>query len=160
MLKLRKMTETEFKAFAAQSQRLYIQNKMRANGLTQREAEEIAAADFARILPHGFLSKNNYLFTLVDSAEHDVGYTWYCVRGAENNRKAFICDIYVRESFRGRGFGRQAMTRIEEHAKAQGLKHIGLHVFGFNEVAISLYKSLGYQTTDLVMEKTLAHNLP
>lgn len=47
------------------------------------------------------------------------------------------------------------MLILEEEVKARGLDLIGLHVFGFNETAIGFYRSLGYQVTNLMMEKQL-----
>lgn len=89
------------------------------------------------------------------SADVVVGYLWFSIRGAQENRKAFICDVIVEEAQRGRGFGRKAMLLAEQEVKSLGLNEIGLHVFGVNAPAIALYESLGYKTTNLVMAKTL-----
>jgi ribosomal protein S18 acetylase RimI-like enzyme len=155
MIKLRNMLESEFEIFTKLSKANYTRDKIKANGLTQEEAESVAEADFARILPDGFASKDNYLFMIVDKQEESVGHLWFVIRGAEDNRKAFLADIFLSEKARGKGYGRRAMICLEEEVQKLGLKHIGLHVFGFNERAIGLYLSLGYLTTDLVMEKTL-----
>jgi ribosomal protein S18 acetylase RimI-like enzyme len=155
MIKFKNMTPEEFDHFAIESKSRYIDEKMKANNLTQDEANKIADADFARILPDGYQSKDNFLYNLMDQENNNVGYLWYCIRGSTNNKKAFIADIMIREKFRGKGYGREAMLLLETDVKSRGLKHIGLHVFGFNEVAIKLYQSMGYQTTDLVMEKYL-----
>ena len=149
------MTASEFGSFSTQSKTNYVNEKMKANGISEAEAQAVADADFARILPDGFHSKDNFLFTLVNENLADVGYLWYCIRGSPNNRKAFIADILVRENFRGKSYGRAAMLLLETHVSSQGLKHIGLHVFGFNDIAQKLYLSMGYQITDLVMEKSL-----
>lgn len=154
-MKLTKMTQEEYDRWAPRSRAEYAQDKMKANRLTQAEAEEIAERDFHRLLPDGLNSKDNYLFTMKDPQAAQVGYIWFCVRGASDNRKAFVCDIVVEENHRGKGYGKAAMLLVEEEAKQIGLKEIGLHVFGFNKTAIGLYQSLGYQTTDLVMAKTL-----
>lgn len=150
------MTKPEFKEFKKQSMINYANDKIQANGLTRKEAEKVAEEDFKRFLPGGFSSKNNFLFILVDSNEKSIGHLWYLIRGSDNNQKAFIADIFLNENSRGKGYGRQAMTLLEEHVSSQKINRIGLHVFGFNEAAIHLYKSLNYITTDLVMEKTLS----
>ena len=49
-----------------------------------------------------------------------------------------------REAMRGRGLGRRAMELAEEEANRRGLARIELNVFGGNEVARGLYRSLGY----------------
>lgn len=154
-MKLEKMTKAEYDLWAPRCKRDYAQDKVRANRYTLAEANEIAEKDFLRILPDGLNSKDNYLFSIKNQQLTNVGYIWFCITGAVNNRKAFIYDIIVEERYRGQGFGKKAMLLIEEEVKKLGLKEIGLHVFGFNETAIRLYQSLGYQTTDLVMAKSL-----
>lgn len=149
------MTKDEFNHWAPRSRKGYAEDKRRANGYTEAEANNIADADFLRLLPDGLATKDNYLFTMKNEAGTSVGYLWFLVRGAENNRKAFIADIVVEEEHRGQGFGRQAMKLCEDEVRKLGLKEIGLHVFGFNKTAISLYRSLGYETTDLVMAKKI-----
>ena len=155
MIKFRKMTEEEFEAFSVETRERYKNDKIRANGFTEEKARKIAEEGFAKILPNGLDSKDNFLFTLVDEKSNGIGHLWYCIRGTSNNRNAFIADIFICEGCRGKGFGRQAMTLLESEVKPQGFNRIGLHVFGFNQPAIKLYKSLGYEVTDLVMEKTL-----
>lgn len=154
-MKLVLMTESEFNFWAPRSRSSYAQDKMKANSLTKPEADKIALDDFNRLLPDGLQSKDNFLCAVKNGDEKNVGFAWYCIRGAEDNRRAFICDILIEEQNRGKGFGRKAMLLIEEEVKKQGLSRIGLHVFGFNKTAINLYQSLGYLTTDLVMEKSL-----
>ena len=63
--------------------------------------------------------------------------------------------VSVEPDRRGQGFGEEIMRACEDAARAMGLSKIGLHVFGYNEPAIQLYKKLGYVTTDLEMEKAL-----
>jgi ribosomal protein S18 acetylase RimI-like enzyme len=155
MLTFKAMSEQEYLEFRKLSMNNYKDDKIRANGLTNEEAQKIAEADFNRYLIDGFHTKDNFLFVLVDEFQHSIGHLWYVVRGAEDNKKAFIADIFLHSDYRGKGYGRQAMELLESHVKDQGLSAIGLHVFGFNEAAIGLYKKLGYQTTDLVMEKSV-----
>jgi len=106
-MKLEKMTKDEFDLWARRSQRGYAQDKVRANRLTQAEADEIAEKDFHRLLPEGLNSKDNFLFSMKNQQLKNVGYIWFCIRGAADNRKAFICDIIVEERYRGQGFGKK-----------------------------------------------------
>lgn len=154
-MKISRMSDEEYLGWAPASRAAYAADKMRASGLTKAEAEKVAEEDFKRILPDGRDSQDNFLYTARNDEQTVVGFLWFCVRGANDNRRAFVCDILVKEPFRGRGYGKLLMLHAEKEASDLGLKRIGLHVFGFNETAIGLYQSLGYQTTDLVMEKTL-----
>lgn len=152
-ISLSPMTQDEFDDYLPPSIERYKNDKMRANNLTAEEANKIAHGDFERVLPDGLQSKNNFLFSLTNGEGKKVGTIWYCIRGEKNNQKAFIAEIFINESERGRGYGKAAMLAIEAHAKSQQLNNIELHVFGFNEAAIKLYRSLGYETTDLSMAK-------
>ena len=62
-----------------------------------------------------------------------------------------VIEIFAR--FRGGGFGRQAMLLLE--ARSRGLSRISLNVFGGNEIARSLYRSLGYAENAVQIGKTL-----
>jgi ribosomal protein S18 acetylase RimI-like enzyme len=155
-MKIKLMSETEYNIWAPRSRASYAADKMRANSLTQEEAEKTAQDDFNRLLPDGRNSKDNFLFSAKDECGNILGFIWFCVRGAEGNRRAFICDVIIEEQHRGKGYGKQMMLLVEQEAKKEGLNRIGLHVFGFNDTAIRLYQSLGYATTDLVMEKSLS----
>jgi ribosomal protein S18 acetylase RimI-like enzyme len=154
-MKITPMSEAEYDVWAPRSCAGYAADKMRASSLTKAEADKIAQADFERLLPDGLKSKDNFLFALKDEKQNLAGFSWFVVRDPEENRRAFVCDIVVEEAYRGKGYGKQLMLFMENEAKKMGLKRIGLHVFGFNKTAIGLYQSLGYETTDLVMDKSL-----
>lgn len=154
-LKLRPMSEVEYKPWLANSQKSYALEKMKANGLTREEAEKISRESFERLLPEGLKTKDQYLFTAVNGENQNVGVVWFAAQGPSNNRKAFVFDILIDEKYQGKGYGRATMLAAEAEATKLGLKRIGLHVFGHNERAINLYKSLNYEVTDLVMEKGL-----
>lgn len=154
-LQFKKMSPKEFEHWAPKSKQTYAKDKARANNLTLKEANEAAEHDFQRLLPDEILTQDNYFFVMKSAEEELIGHLWFCVRGALDNRKAFLCDIFIEETFRGLGFGKEAMRFLENEVKQMGLKEIGLHVFGFNETAIRLYQSLDYKTSDLVMSKAL-----
>ena len=57
-----------------------------------------------------------------------------------------ILGITIAKNFRGDGLGKMLMNLIIEEAKKElpGLKIITLQVFSTNEIAINLYKSVGF----------------
>lgn len=116
-MKLIEMNQEEFDQWAPRSRNSYAQDKVRANGFTERESLEIAEKDFLRLLPDGLRSKDNFLFSMKNDANINVGYIWFSIRGSADNRKAFICDIIVEETYRGQGLGRKAMILVEEEVK-------------------------------------------
>ena len=71
------------------------------------------------------------------------------------DRRRWLYDITIDEAARGRGFGRATMLALEGEVKALGFAEIGLNVWGGNEVARSLYRSLGYAEVSVGMRKRL-----
>lgn len=55
----------------------------------------------------------------------------------------FLEDLFVRETFRGRGVGRALLSQLAEIAQKEGYRTIRLDVLDWNESAIKFYKSLG-----------------
>jgi putative acetyltransferase len=53
--------------------------------------------------------------------------------------------MYVRESHRGRGFGRAVLVALEDIARKRGYRTIRLETGGSQQEAIRLYQSTGYQ---------------
>ena len=63
--------------------------------------------------------------------------------------------IPLEERVRGRGLGRKATLAFEQHAQELGAERVTLNVWGGNEVARSLYRSLGYVEESVHMGKRL-----
>lgn len=64
---------------------------------------------------------------------------------AENwNNRLRISNLWVKETFRRRGIGRQLMRKAEEVAVQQGRRALALETQSCNDPAISFYKSCGF----------------
>lgn len=59
-------------------------------------------------------------------------------------RDAFIDEFYLRESHRGRGWGRRALEFVEAQARASEIRSIHLEVVPENTVAKEVYRRCGY----------------
>lgn len=153
-ISLIKMTDVEYTVWCKRSIENYRDENIK-NGLTFVEAQKKSDEDFAKLLPDGVKTADQHIFAIKDNNSHWIGTLWFGVRGAVDNRKAFIYDIILDDETRGKGYGKQAMQLLEVEVKKLGLRHIGLHVFGHNKIARSLYEKLGYETTNVNMEKTL-----
>ncbi|MBJ7554328.1 GNAT family N-acetyltransferase [Marinomonas spartinae] len=79
------------------------------------------------------------------------GYLWLI----KKNETLFIAYIFVGEKFRRKGYASKLLKWSEEYAKDNGFKKIGLHVFENNTAAYNLYKSNGYKTTNIAMQKLI-----
>lgn len=148
------MTQPEFDAFLARSIPEYAADNVRAGYWAESEALERSRKEFERFLPQGLQSPDNYLFTVYDDGT-PVGVIWMKANLERPIKSGFIFELYIDESQRGRGYGKQAMLLIEEQARALGLESLGLHVFAVNEMARNLYERVGYEVTSLNMAKKL-----
>ena len=63
--------------------------------------------------------------------------------------------LYVIPAHRRQGIGKALMQYLENWAKQQGARQIGLQVFLSNTSALNLYHQLGYQEQSLWMVKSL-----
>ena len=63
-------------------------------------------------------------------------------------RNAFVDELFVDESFRGRGVGTRALSLIEAEARGFGIKALHLEVTRPNVAAQRLYRRVGYHDHD------------
>ena len=75
-----------------------------------------------------------------------VGYIVLCIGYSLEwlGRDAFVDEFYLKEEYRGRGWGRQAMAFLEEAARAAGIRTLHLEVVEGNDMALQLYRKLGF----------------
>jgi ribosomal protein S18 acetylase RimI-like enzyme len=151
---LRPMTSEEFPAFVADSKAGYMHDIEVHGGQTHDAALAKAEADFPAILPLGLETPGHAIF-IVEADGAAVGRLWLAERELGGRRSLFIYDISIQPGQQGRGYGRAAMRLAEEEAQRRGIGRIELNVFGGNEVARGLYRSLGYVETSVQMAKAL-----
>src|SRR5580704_4100893 len=60
-------------------------------------------------------------------------------------RDAFVDEFFLREDYRGRGWGRAAMAFIENEARRVGIRILHLEVVQQNAKALELYRDLGFR---------------
>ena len=60
-------------------------------------------------------------------------------------RDAFVDEFYLREDYRGRGWGRAAMAFIGNEARRVGIRVLHLEVVQQNAKALELYRGLGFR---------------
>ncbi|AQQ52589.1 GNAT family N-acetyltransferase [Planococcus lenghuensis] len=151
MTALREMTPDEFDQYLSSAVVNYANDHAQAGTWTEEEALGQSKQQYAELLPKGTDTKNNYLYTVVDGAE-PVGMIWL---KKESDREGFIYDICIREQHQSKGHGEKTMKLIEGEGRKLGLQKIGLHVFGHNQPARTLYEKLGYKTTNVIMAKDI-----
>ncbi len=69
---------------------------------------------------------------------------------------AWVYDVEVVPAFRGQGLGRQLMLQAEEWTREKRIKRIGLHTSHDLEIALRLYRDMGYKEKSIIIRKNLA----
>ena len=155
MAKLVPLTQSEYDSWHAAQLDDYAA-EIERSGVPRELAQEKARTDSEQLLPGGLNSKDQYLYSVRDEdTGQKVGVLWFAPSERGERKTIFLYDILIDEEFRGRGYGTQAMTALEDRARELGAVRIGLHVFGHNERARQLYKRLGYVETNINMAKDL-----
>ena len=135
----------------------YSADRVENGGFTPANARVKAERDFDLTLPDGLATAGQHVFAIEVLDGQVVGHVWLGERDTgDEGRVAFVYEIRVDEEERSRGYGRTAMLLLEDEARSLGLGRIELNVFGGNEVARVLYRSLGYEERAVMMGKKLA----
>src|SRR5579859_323545 len=157
-VRLRPLRDDELGPFIEHGKAGYARDMVEHAGLAPEQAQKKSDNDWAKLLPNGRVPQGHYLFAVEDEETGErVGDLWFAERTNDfDSTVAFVYSIEIAEQFRGRGFGKQAMLLLEDEVRARGLGHVALNVFGGNEVARSLYRSLGYAETAVWMRKQIS----
>jgi ribosomal protein S18 acetylase RimI-like enzyme len=152
---LRSMGADEFARWLPKVRDSYAQDIAVNGGASQEEAQRKAIADTEQLFPADQPSADQFVFVIEADGEQ-VGELWFAERESGLGRGGlWIYDVHVKERYRGRGYGKEAMLLAEAEARRRGFDRIGLNVFGGNEVARNLYRSLGYTENAIIMRKHL-----
>lgn len=151
MVKLELMLKEDFDRFLETEIREYAADHVRNGNWPAEGSLERSRKEFEELLPDGVQTKDQYVWSIIDDANTNIGALWVQVK----ERKAFIFDFVVDETFRGKGFGKQALAAMDEKLRSMGVESVGLHVFGDNVNAQELYKKMGFEITGMHMRKVL-----
>jgi GNAT superfamily N-acetyltransferase len=155
-VRLRPVRDDELPEFIRKAREGYAEQIEQHAYTPAKEAREKAERDLAALLPDGRVPEGHYAFIVEDESTGEaVGRLWFAERARGEETVAWIYEISIDEHARGRGFGRRAMLLLEDEARGRGWPAIALNVFGGNEAARSLYRSLGYLEVSVWMSKEL-----
>ena len=84
---------------------------------------------------------------LIRSGQADVGYVVLTLGYSLEflGRDAFVDELYVLPSHRGRGLGKQAMALLGKRCRALGVHALHLEVAQRNRTAQGLYRRFGFE---------------
>jgi len=146
------MNAYEFEHYIKPAIKEYASELTISGSSSESDSMKNAQKTFDYLLPDGIKSEGQYLFHVINKTDAIIGMTWF---GLRSNNEGFIYDFSINETFRGQGFGTKTMELLEKEAKKHGVKKLGLHVFGHNFAAISLYKKMGYTVYSMNMSKEI-----
>ena len=150
------MTSEEFDRFRAYSIVQYAVAHTSVGNWSEEEAIEKSTQAINELLPDGAQTEGTLVLTALTGEGIPIGYLWIGLqRKGGSPGEAWIYDIELYEQFRGNGYGRALLALAETESRKNGVKKLGLNVFGNNTIARKLYASAGYETTAIQMSKEL-----
>ena len=152
-LHLRIMSDEEYTSYYDLATRVLAEEESRAYRFSYDDAYQRAVEAFDRLVPDKKLSATKQKILVIEHGPISVGFLWYDLRGSEND--VYILDVFILPAYRGQGFAKQALLKLEEAVSQIGSKRIFLNVFCHNKIAISLYESLNYSSCSKRMMKVL-----
>ena len=122
---------------------LFELNRLKGNETEREEMEK-------------YLDSNHYeIICIAYIGNVSVGYcTGLIIKSiCYKNGRLDIESLYVKEEYRKKGIGEALIKFIEKEAMAKGINHF--HIVTDNEIALSLYRKLGYnKTEEIFLDKT------
>lgn len=153
-LDVRPMTTERFERFAVDAERGFAEELAATGRISYEDAIEEARRQFRVELPDGVDTEGQELFSAAVGGE-EVGVLWLARRLRAGAPHGFILDIAVDAAQQRRGYGRALMHAAERETRRMGAASLGLHVFGGNTAAVSLYEQLGYRRVQELVVATL-----
>ena len=160
MLELKPMNQDQYINYITYSKNNYAQEITKSRGISIEEAMQITNKEYDTLLPDGLQSKNQYLYTIENNENENIGIMWFSSQSNHGDNELFLCDVEVNKEYRGKGYGRESMDLLESKVKEFNMHTISLHVFLHNKIAYSLYNKIGYKEVKrgkagVIMKKTL-----
>ena len=156
MITFRKVTEEEFGIYEDFFIADYSKEISENYGYSLKDSIAQAKRELDEGFPGGVALSGNYLVSIelteINKVE-SIGYLWYSLK--KKSDYAFICDFYIRESYRGKGYGRAAFEVLEGLLVESGTHQVRLRVAFTNARALKLYKEIGFEATGINMVKRL-----
>jgi GNAT superfamily N-acetyltransferase len=110
---------------------------------------DLVAIEAAELERDGFGSNPAFRALIADWDGQPAGYAlFFNCYSTWVGRRLFLEDIFVRETFRGRGIGKALLASVARIAVEENCRGVQWEVLGWNKKAIELYESLGADFLD------------
>ncbi|MCU9812585.1 GNAT family N-acetyltransferase [Paraclostridium bifermentans] len=137
---LDKMSINDYNSYISNAVENYTQELLKSSRfLSLEESRDFAIWEYNDIFKEGFNTINTYLYNILVSDEK-VGIVWVL----KENDEGFIGDFLIYEKYRNRGYGYEALRKLERTIEYFGVQKLKLGVFKHNPNALKLYKKVGY----------------
>jgi ribosomal protein S18 acetylase RimI-like enzyme len=150
------MTPEEYREWLPWAIKDYSREEVEHKRLDPDRARANMAAFLESVIPRGPRTKGHRMSIVEDAATGErAGYVWWAERELDAGPAAWIYDVYIDPSHRGKGFGRGLMAEVEAQVREAGLTRMELHVWVDNDPATSLYRSVGFVPAGMEMFRQL-----
>src|SRR5579864_4357062 len=114
----------------------------------EREPSAVVVTEEA-LAKDGFGSQPKFRSMIAEWDAQAVGYAlFYDFYSSWKGSGIFLEDLFVRESFRGRGIGKALFSHVASVAQREGCHAVRWEVLDWNKPAMEFYKSLGARFVD------------
>lgn len=105
--------------------------------------EQVSRANLAEFISTEYLGR----VYLVSNDEEIIGYfvLTFCFSFEFKGRTAFVDELFLQDTYRGKGIGGQVLDFVDEQAQRLGLKALHLEVERHNENGKRLYVKKGFK---------------
>ena len=148
------MTQAQFAEFMDVILPPYVAERAAADHVSMDVAKRYARDQHARLLADGHLTAGHHFLRMVSTNnDQPVGGVWLWIDAG--NKQAFLYNITVFPHYRRRGFASDALSQVEQTARAAGCATLGLNVFSSNSGALALYRKAGFNAASSYFNKAL-----
>src|SRR5215468_407775 len=154
MVELVPMGDEDFRRYMETAVEDYALTRFKCGGCSMEEARGNSRDSFKELLGDGLKTSGQHLFCIsAPGINGAVGMVWVALREQYETKSAYIYDIQVDPSHRGKGFGGAALKLAEEFARQWGAVRMSLNVWDWNRRARALYERSGYAPIAIGMSK-------
>ncbi len=150
MIELEKMTNDHFEIFQKVLINNYANALLKSGIISLEDAFIISKNEFDFLFKEGLHSTQFIIKSLILGTKI-IGFIWYEV----NNITAHIYDIFIYKNYRNKGYGKEALLKLQRELKKQHIKYVELNVFSHNQRAIDFYQRLNFRTECHAMIKKI-----
>jgi ribosomal protein S18 acetylase RimI-like enzyme len=162
VVRLLPLDDAEYREFAEIQVVEHADQEQRAGFWSKEEALARSREESADLLADRLRARGHRFFKALGPGGGRVGWAWDgpppAALGLVNHR--WLYQMTVEAPLRGKGYGRAMLAALEAMLAAEGVDNLRLNVYAWNTIALSLYRSAGYEVVyDGEKEKNMVKRL-